>query len=278
MTSNSFIQKTPFPNFFIVGANKAGTTSLHYYCSQHPDIFMAAAKEPMFFTSRSPAQEKGLDEESNKTRKYRHYFTLQEYMELFESATEPLRGESSTNYLAHPDAAVWISKFNPNSKIIAILRNPVERAISDFKFQIKVNKWEKRSFSQAINDALDGRIKDEHTDLVKGALSFSPRRYLTLGLYGSHVEKYKKYFPEKNLLIADYDDYNKDTKGFVQRVYKFLGTDDLFSPDIRRLNTSNNEGEFPLDKELAVKIKDFFKEDIIQLQKLVDFDVIKWLQ
>jgi hypothetical protein len=264
------------PNFFIVGANKAGTTSLHYYCSQHPEIFMAKVKEPMFFSSDGPVQTQHPDKGNKNTGLYYKYSTLQEYMALFESATEPVRGESTTNYLSNTNAAMWISKFNPNSKIIAILRNPIERAISDFEFQIKVNKSEKRSLSQAMRDALNNRIDPRHKDLVGDNLSIAPVRYLKLGLYGSQISIYKRYFTDKQLLIADYEEYNNEIIEFVIKVFSFLGVSEFTPPDIKRLNTSGKPKP-ELDADLLNDMKEFFRDDVLQLQKLVDFDVMKWL-
>lgn len=273
---NSKQQFINLPNFFIVGANKAGTTSLHYYCSQHPEIFMAKAKEPMFFTSKAPTEEYPPDDENKEAGAYYKYFTLQEYLSLFETATEPVRGESSTNYLSNPNAAMWIRKFNPDSKIIAILRNPIERAISDFEFQIKVNKSEGRTLSQAMNDALNNRIDPRHKDLVGENLSIAPVRYLKLGLYGSQISIYKRYFADKQLFIADYDEYNNEIIEFVRKVFTFLEVDDFTPPDIKRLNISGKPKP-QLDDDLLSNMTEYFREDILQLQRLVDFDVMKWL-
>lgn len=272
------------PNFFIIGANKAGTTSLHYYCSQHPDIFMSAAKEPMFFTSKKPshnqtaiASDQKIINRSDASISYHGFFSLQDYLELFKSATEPLRGESSTNYLFYPDTAMWIRKINPDSKIIAILRDPIDRAVSDFEFQTRVNKSEKRTFSQAINDDLNGRIDPNHKELVLGNLSTPPGRYLYLGLYGSQISRYKEYFPDNQLFIADYEEYDKDTHKFMKKIYSFLGVDD-FKPDTSRFNVSSpKKAKPPLDSDLKSKVREFFEDDIARLQGLVNFDVTKWL-
>ncbi len=274
-SSIEFSHKILLPNFFIVGANKAGTTSLYYYCSQHPEIFMAKAKEPMFFTANTPPREQENINKADKFDLYYQYFTLQEYLGLFETATEPIRGESSTIYLSHPDAAVWIRKISPDSKIVAILRNPIERAISDFEFQTKVNQTEKRTLSQAMNDSLNKRIDPSHQDLVFGNLSKSPGRYVNLGLYSSQIKRYKQYFPEKQLFIADYEEYNTDTINFVKKIYSFLEVSD-FTPNANRLNTSG-KSKPEVEKDLMSKMKDFFRDDIKQLQSLVSFDVMKWL-
>jgi len=210
------------PNFFIIGANKAGTSSLYHYCRQHPEIFMSKNKEPMFFTASGPLPTKD-EKVVNKPGLYYQYFTLREYIDLFVSATEPLRGEASTSYLANPNSTMWIRKIIPDAKLIVILRNPIERAISDFEFQANRNKSESRTLAQAINDALNGYISPANAKQVGDNLLNDPQRYLNLGLYGRQLSIVKRFFPDNQLFIADYGEYNKYTVEFVQKVYKFLG-------------------------------------------------------
>lgn len=264
------------PNFFIIGANKAGTTSLHHYCRQHPEIYMSKNKEPMFFSASGPLPEKN-EQAVKKTSLYYQYFTLREYMDLFASATEPMRGEASTSYMANPNSTMWIRKIIPDARLIAILRNPMERAISDFEFQIKRNRSEPRTLAQAMNDALNGYIEPTNTMQIGPNLLKNPQRYVTLGLYGHQLSVVKQFFPDDQLFIADYEEYNRDTTEFVQKVYKFLGVDKFNPPDIRRLNTSDKRKP-QIEKDLENKMKMFFEEDIKLLQGLVNFDVMKWLQ
>ena len=255
------------PNFFIIGANKAGTSSLYHYCRQHPEIFMSKNKEPMFFTARGPLPTKD-EKVVNKPSLYYQYFTLREYMDLFVSATEPVRGEASTAYLAHPDSTMWIRKIIPDAKLIVILRDPIERAISDFEFQTNRNKSESRTFAQAINDALNGYVRPTNVD---------PQRYLNLGLYGHQLTVVKRFFPDNQLFVADYEEYNRDTVEFVQKVYKFLGVREFVPPDTRRENVSGHATP-DISRTLENKMKQYFEEDIKLLQSLVNFDVMKWLQ
>jgi len=274
---SSSINGLRLPNFFIIGANKAGTTSLHYYCGQHPEIFMSENKEPMFFTAKGPLPTNSGELDNRNIRLFYQYFTLQEYMGLFASATEPVRGEASTSYLSNPKSTMWIRKLVPDAKLIVILRDPIERAISDYEFQIKRNKTESRTLRDAMNDALNGYIAEGNLEKVGDNLRRAPRRYLGLGLYGSQLSVVRQFFPDEQLFIADYEEYNNDTVGFVQKVYKFLNVDKFDPPDVRRLNTSGKKSKPQLDKEIDIKMKAFFEEDIKVLQTLVDFDVMKWL-
>ena len=238
---------------------------------------MSENKEPMFFTAKGPLPtNKGKPDERNK-RLFYQYFTLREYMGLFASATEPVRGEASTSYLSNPRSTMWIRKLVPDAKLIVILRNPIERAISDYEFQIKRNKTESRTLRDAMTDALNGYIAEGNIEKVGDNLRRAPRRYLGLGLYGSQLSVVKQFFPDEQLFIADYEEYNNDTVGFLQKVYKFLNVSKFNPPDVSRLNTSGKKSKPQLDTDIDIKMKSFFEEDIKVLQTLVDFDVVKWL-
>jgi hypothetical protein len=258
------------PTFFIIGANKAGTTSLYHYCRQHPEIFMSKNKEPMFFLTSGPPL---IKKEEAAVGKPYLYFTLQEYMDLFASTNKPMRGEASTAYLAKPDATLWIKKIIPNAKLIAILRNPIERAKSDYLYHHNGN-IDKRTFGRAIDDAFR-QITDKKPD--NGNPLMGPR-YLNLGLYGSQLSVVKKYFPDDQLFIEDYEELNKDSVEFMQRIYKFLGVKEYIPSDTRRLNISSGHAALDINKALENKMKQYFEEDIGLLQSLVNFDVMKWLK
>jgi len=266
------------PNFFIIGANKAGTTSLYYYCKQHPEIFMSQNKEPMFFLSMNPPR---IKKEEAAVGKPYSYFTLREYMGLFAAATEPMRGESSTAYLAVPTSVLWIKKIIPHAKLIAILRNPIERAISDYEYHYK-GKVDGRSFAQAITDAFNfikdqksSRQATENKPMIGNPLVGA--RYLNVGRYGSQLSVVKQYFTDDQLFVADYEELNRDSIEFMQKIYKFLGVGKFTLPNVKRLNTSGKSSH-QIDKSIENKMKEFFEEDIKLLQTLVNFDVMKWLQ
>lgn len=261
------------PNFFIVGANKAGTTSLYFYCTQHPNIFMSENKEPMFFLPSAPVT---IEKEEAAVGRPYLYFTLPEYMSLFASANEPMRGEASTAYLANPTSTLWIKKIIPHAKLIAILRNPIERAISDYRYH-QNGHVDHRTLTQAMNDAL----KDIPGQMADGEpIEGNPligRRYLILGLYGYQLSVVRQYFSDNQLFVADYEELNNDSVQFMQRVYKFLGVSNFVPPDTQRQNVSEMRKSL-IDKDLENKMKEFFEEDIKLLQTQVDFDVMKWLQ
>jgi hypothetical protein len=189
------------PNFFVVGAMRSGTTSIHQYLRIHPKIFIPHHKEPEFFCEFQNTQLLGENP------------TLKNYLKLFEEVkNEIVVGEVSPDYLFDPESAQKIYNFNPNSKIIMILRNPIERAFSHFlhtKF-----KWEKISFYEKIvNDSK----KDFGTKLDQDNV-------LMYGMYFNQVKKYLDIFGTENVKVIIYDEMfpnNIDEK--MSEILFFLG-------------------------------------------------------
>lgn len=251
------------PNFLIIGANKAGTSAIQYYLSQHPDIFMSTPKEPMFFTSLKLEATSIAEAELNMERPYVS-FSLDQYAELFQHAAEPLRGEASTSYLANPSCALWIRKILTGVKLIAVLRNPVERAFSNYKMHYQDGiEW--RSFERAVGD-----------EVAHGpGETWQGQHYLSLGLYGAQLSTFLRYFSPARIFVGDYDSFRDDSYEFMQRIFKFLGVSGFRPPDMSRVNVSEGPQHFP--KALEAKVKKFFEEDNALLQTLVDFDVTHWI-
>ena len=112
-------------DFFIVGAPKAGTTSLYHYLNEHLEVEMSSQKEPDYF-SDDALQEQGLYYGKNRID------TLDKYNNLFVNHQAKLRGEGSVSYFFYDDVPNKIKKYNPDSKIIIMLRNPIDRAFSHY--------------------------------------------------------------------------------------------------------------------------------------------------
>jgi hypothetical protein len=260
------------PNFFILGANRAGTTSLSYYCGQHPDIYFCPVKEPMFFSSVSQGV---AMEQATLARPY-SCFTLSDYLRLFEKANQPMLGEGSTAYLANPRCAVWIKKMIPEAKLVTVLRNPIRRAFSSYRM-FYGQGIEKRTFHEAIIHELTNGV----VGLPQG------QHYLKLGLYGYQLTVFKEYFSDEQIFIGDYEKYSEDIAGFLRELFEFLGVGQFTPPSLERLNTSETHyvdpNEMPLfdnlrfKKSLRKKLVAYYERDITELGKIVDFDVSHWV-
>jgi hypothetical protein len=189
------------PNFFIVGAAKAGTSSLYNYIAQHPDVFMPELKEPHFFSEwRSPALE--ID-------------SMDEYLRLFEEAPENARvGEASTSYLASAAAAQRIRRFNPNARIIIVLRNPIDRAYSQYWNHVRDN-MESLSFEEALQ-AEPERIREG---------KWHGFYYVEGGRYAKQVARYMDAFGRDSVRVYLFEDLSQDALGVCRDVLSFLRVD-----------------------------------------------------
>jgi len=195
------------PNLFIVGAAKSGTTSLHNYLNQHPDVFMCTPKEPHFL----------INNEIGKDRIPISICSENEYLDLFlEGRGEKYRGESSVMYLMFPEIVIpkINQQFGEECKIIIMLRNPIERAYSGFQHVRRYNiKEDCSDFKSAWNISEERYFSQ--SDMTPAS------RYKELGLYYKQV---KSYLDEvKNVHIIIYEDYKNNFKNEMIKVFDFLG-------------------------------------------------------
>ena len=146
------------PNTFVIGAAKSGTTSLYDYLRQHPDVFMSPVKEPCYFAyAENPPEMAGPgDEEAN--RESGVVYTLDEYRALFARATtEFIVGEASPVYLYDEDAPRLLREHCPDASLIAVLRNPIVRAHSHYLQLVQSGREPLEDFEAAL-DAEDERV------------------------------------------------------------------------------------------------------------------------
>lgn len=197
------MQKDIWPNFFIVGAPRCGTTTLHEILSQHPDIFMSKVKEPHYFSSiQFPPLEKKILSVTNDKRKYLKLFKGSEHYNL--------RGESSTYYLSDIKSPAIIKQSIPNAKVIIVLRNPIERAFSHYLLYNRRGE-QNRSFLQQIEY------------LVEEKKSINPvYDIVELGKYYSHIKNYLKHFDLSDIHILFLDNLKNNPESTLSDIYQFL--------------------------------------------------------
>lgn len=217
------IKKKP-KHFFILGAAKCGTSSLFYYLDQHPEIYIADKKEPFFF-------EKEFD------KGYEYYWKT--YFSNWKG--EKLVGDARHRNLYLPYIPVRIAKIFPNTKLIVIVRNPIDRAYSHYNHR-KVRRIEKGSFEDAIAKDLK-RIekydfinsKDKIAEYSKNLKPDGSSLHSTIidsGYYAEQIERYLKYFKRNQLHIVFLEDLKFNNKDTYFNILKFL--DDklsLYTPD-----------------------------------------------
>ena len=204
---DAFDLSRPLPTFFIVGAPKAGTTSLHAYLSAHPDIFMSSRKEPHYSSTF-----KVKPDFDNFVPPIRH---SAEYQDLFrQSVGFQVVGESSTSYLSDPIAAARIKAVVPNAKIIISLRNPVERAYSHYLMECREGR-ETRTFREALDADANSPVRGWGVSL----------QYVELGLYSRQVQTYITLFGRTNVLVILFEEFSRDTARVMRDVAHFLRVD-----------------------------------------------------
>ena len=195
------------PNLLIVGAAKSGTTSLHNYLKQHPDIYMSNHKEPHFL----------INNEIGVNRIPKGINNLQDYSNLFlNGASQKYRGESSAMYLQFPEIAIKnIDRYlDEDVKIIIMLRNPIERAFSGYQHVKRYNLDEDLDFEDALE------ISEQRYFTNNNITPAS--RYIHIGMYNEFVRKFKTKF-KTNVHIIIYKDFINNTHHELSRLFIFLG-------------------------------------------------------
>lgn len=312
------------PNFFLAGAPKAGTTSLYYYLSQHPQIYMSPIKEPCYFASEfrpencAKALRSAMQRNQRDLRKYldgpmqeRRFGGIvtdwEDYQRLFHRVCgQAAIGEASAGYLWSETAARNIHAKLPNAKILLILRNPADRAFSQYLHQVALGGL-RLTFRQQIQACLENHSR-----------TFSLQYpMLEFGFYHSQMTRFIEFFPRHNFCIHFYDDYCADPAATFASVFRFLGVDDIFTPDasqrylelsvprlagvshalrklgiwqaVKRLTPTQllpaaRRLVFTPYRELAMEpqdreyLMDYYAEDIGKLATLLNRDLSAWLQ
>jgi hypothetical protein len=220
---------------------KGGTSTLYELLSKHPQIFMSPVKEPNFFAYIGGRPERthppGLPypvwtidtpdvaEVAMEMKVNAASFTTRHaYERLWQDAKEEQRGEASVLYLYLPDVAEKIASIKPDIKLIAILRDPIERAYSHFQMARRMGREPQSDFVLAMND-----------DRVRRENNYDPFwLYESFGYYYLQLERYLNCFDPAQIMIVLNEDLRRDNKQVLQRILRFLNVDDSFEPDSRR--------------------------------------------
>jgi hypothetical protein len=193
-----------WPDLFLVGAAKAGTTSLYSELARHPAIYMSPMKEPHFFSRIEPAP--------RREAFFPHLTDEDEYLALFRgAANQELLGEASTSYLWDRHAAERIKRVVPEARILIMLRDPVDRAYSQYWNDVREG-IEKRSF-------LDALLSEQRSGPGGWGVS---SLYIDCGRYADQVARYLDRFGLR-VHVLFFEDFVKDPAGTIGDVLSFLG-------------------------------------------------------
>lgn len=297
------------PNFLIIGAAKAGTTTLYDWLTQHPQIYMTPVKETNFFA----LEDRQLNFPQGTIHPgYLKDFktTWADYQQQFDSVEQEIAiGEACPSYLYYPEAVTKIKQYLPNVKLIAILRNPIERAYSNFVHHLRDELETTTDFAQAL------KLEQERID----SNWWWGFHYLNAGFYAEQLKRYFQEFPAQrtkiylfeelktnsDLLLQDIFEFLEVDQTFVPQkfnqynvtgipknrsFYKFLTTKSIFKeplkiivpPQIRDRLVTKLKNKTLQKSQLAPEIRQqlikAYRKDILELQQLINKDLSSWLE
>ncbi len=246
------------PDFLIIGAQKCGTTYLYHLLCQHPYVAPATTKEVHFFDTNF---EEGV-------QWYRSHFSTP----TEKDGRKMLTGESSPYYIYHPQAARRAAKVVPEVKLIALLRNPVDRAYSDYNHKFREAR-EHLSFEDAI-EAEEERLRDEKEKLLAEETYHSPKyrkySYLSRGIYVDQLLEWERHFDRDQLLVLKSEDFFENPQESFERVLGFLGLPHWETGAVGQ----RNEGEYD-EMSLATRrrLEDYFEPHNLRLYEYLGVDL-----
>jgi len=239
-------------NFFVVGAQKSGTTSLYSLLDAHPDCCLARPKELHFFD----------------TERYFHGSVV-DYGPLHQSLLPKLGqicGECTPVNMFYPPAMERIYLYNASAKLICILRNPLERAFSHWNMQ-RQRGLEQLSFINALHQ--------ESSRIADGIFSDSYRlySYCNRGLYSDQLKRMLSWFPPSQVLILRFEELKQDPSGILNRITSFLGIRQLQIP-LQHEHARAYDGQ--MSSEAREYLRNFFSSELMCLQTMLNWDLSDW--
>lgn len=296
------------PNFFVIGAAKAGTSALCNYLGQHPEIYVSPIKEPHFFSydekltySNGPGDKKRMQDATG---------TLEDYLRLFQKVgAERMVGEGSTTYLDSENAAQRIAEFSPNARIVLVLRDAAERAFASYTHL-------RRDGNESISDFRDALAMEEKRIQACWSVLW---HYRSRQFSYEKVQRFYTHFPQDQMHVIEYEQWKQDNLGALKEIFGFLGVDENFEADVSRRanlggipkseavhrfvtrgNPIKSIGKLFVPVRLRTSIRTFvnrrnlqrtrlaeetreelvncFREDTERLQDLVGLDLSHWLR
>lgn len=257
------------PNFLIIGAPKAGTSSLYYYLKQHPQIYLSSIKEPHFFSIENSTI--NFQGPGDKERYQQATSCLQDYSKLFEAVTtETAIGEASTSYLSNKYAPARIKQYIPQAKFIAILRNPVDAAYSSYLHLLRDGDETIKDFDLALQ-AENQRIQQNWEGIW---------HYKNRGFYYGQLKRYFDIFERSQIKIYLYQDFKDSPLQVLQNIFQFLEVETNFLPNIEdKFNVSAVPKNILLNKMILKPnlVKSLFKSVIPHtLSRQISYFFLQW--
>jgi hypothetical protein len=252
------------PDFIIIGAQRCGTTSLYGYLDAHPDVAPASVKEIHYFDLHF----------RRGASWYRSFFPLMIHRHY--AARRRRRpfatGEASPYYIFHPRAAERVFATVPSAKLILMLRNPVDRAYSQYCHEVREGFEDAPTFSEAL-DREAQRLEGERERLLAedGYVSYSHlhHSYRARGVYVDQIRTWRRFFPRERILILKSEEFFLEPRAVLERVQVFLGLPE------RRLERDEhrNRIDYPeMDSGVRGRLAEYFRPHNQELYRYLDMD------
>ena len=249
------------PDFVIIGAQKCGTTSLYHFVVKHPNIAPAFKKEIDYFSTKYRFGEQWYRSHfpTNLSRRYFYKKTKQKL----------LSGEASPTYIFYPTVSGRMKEMLPDIKLIAILRNPVDRAYSQYHQNIR-HKNETLSFEKAV-ELEEERCAGEKERLIREPdfvpVHYRKHSYLARGVYADQLENWFKHYSKRQFLILTTEDFRKNSQQTLDQVFDFLGVHSFKVENLRDRNIGNYKKR--MNEDTRKFLIEYFKPHNERLSKLL---------
>ncbi len=242
-------------DFLIVGAQKAGTSALDQYLRNHKQINMARRKEVHFFDNEALFKDGNIE-----YNKYHNFFDW--------SASSTLKGECTPNYMYWEPSMRRISQYNSQIKIIACLRNPIDRAFSSWSME-KNRNTDPLSFTEALSQ----ERQRCQTNLPQQNRNFS---YVDRGFYSEQVRKIWRYFPIEQTLFIKYDDLLGNRDDVLNQISSFLKINHFPLTEFVNVNPTKYDSSINvIDRQHLIKT---FQHEIKQIEQMLNWDCSSWFE
>lgn len=237
------------PNFLIPGAQKAGTTFLYYLLNQHPLVEPATKKEINYFDVNFSKGEEW----------YRSHFPPRSIRDR----AEVMSGEASPYYLYHPHAARRAARTVPRARMVALLRDPVERAYSEYHHRYREGR-ETLDFEAAIeaeSERLDGELEKMLADEHYVSPNHRKFSYLSRGIYVGQIREWHRHFDASQILVLESERFFKDPGGVLERILEFLDLPEWGpGPELLEDFPTRHEGDYaPIPGATRRRLEEFFR-------------------
>jgi hypothetical protein len=240
-------------NFIVPGAQKSGTTALHYFLSKHPQIALPDRQELHFFDD-----EEIFAQPANYELLHRHFGSI---------TKTAIAGEVTPSYLHWTPAMERIRNYNPRIKLVILLRNPIDRAFAHWNMQ-RFKDREPLDFLPALK---------EEPRRIAQPLSIESRRfaYVDRGFYTSQLNRVFEFFPREQVKIVKFEDFRDRKQETVDDVFDFLGVKRM------RVTRDRDRNVVPYERAMTPEerkyLADVFDAEIAKLEKMLGWDLGQWV-